>query len=241
MFCWNEEMVRFLRDASEYSDYHTRLAAWMAPYLSPADRICDAGCGLGYLSLALSHYVNSITAVDSSETALRVLREKSVGCSKIDILCGDIHRLPPEVPYDAMVFSFFGKMDEIAAIAAAQCCGTVFAFKKNYVNHRFSVGEHPVGDDNFSHAIEWLVERHIPYVAETLALEMGQPLRSLDEARRFFRLYNHDDDTALTDAFLRERLVETGRTDFPLYLPQVRQVGCLRLAAADLVHNGHTV
>ena len=233
MFCWNEEMVRFLRDASEYSDYHARLAAWMAPYLAPTDRICDVGCGLGYLSLALLRYVNSITAVDSSEDALHVLREKSVGCGNVDILCGDIHRLPPEVPYDAMVFSFFGKMDEIAAIAAAQCRGTVFAFKKNYVNHRFSVGEHPVGDDSFPRAIEWLEERHIPYTSETLALEMGQPLRSLDDARRFFRLYNHGDDTALTDTFLRERLLETGCTDFPLYLPQVRQVGCLRIAAAD--------
>lgn len=241
MFCWNEDMVRFLRDASEYSDYHARLAAWMAPYLSPSDRVCDAGCGLGYLSLALSHYVNSITAVDSSETALHILREKAADSGIIDIRCGDIHLLPPDVPYDAMVFSFFGKMDEIAAIAAAQCRGTVFAFKKNYVNHRFSVGEHPVGDDSFPRAIEWLEQRQIPYISETLELEMGQPLRSLDDAGRFFRLYNHGDDAELTEEFLQARLIETGRADFPLYLPQMRQVGCLRFAAADLVYNGHTV
>lgn len=234
MFCWNEDMVRFLQDASEYSDYHARLAAWMAPYLFPTDRICDAGCGLGYLSLALSHYVNNVVAIDSNETALRVLCEKAADRDNIDIHCGDIHLFPPITPYDAIVFSFFDKMEEIASIAATQCCGTVFAFKKNYVNHRFSVGKHPVGDDSFPRAIEWLEQQQIPYASDTLALEMGQPLRSLDEARRFFRLYNHDDDTALTDAFLRERLVETGHADFPLYLPQVRQVGCLRLSAEDL-------
>ena len=51
MFQWNEEMVRFMRDASEYSDYHRRLVQWMLPDLHPGDHICDAGCGLGYLSL----------------------------------------------------------------------------------------------------------------------------------------------------------------------------------------------
>ena len=33
MFQWNEEMVRFMRDASEYSDYHRRLVQWMLPDL----------------------------------------------------------------------------------------------------------------------------------------------------------------------------------------------------------------
>ncbi len=91
-----------------------------------------------------------------------------------------------------------------------------------------------MGDDSFLRAIEWLEQRKIPYATGTLTLEMGQPLRSLDEAGQFFRLYNRGDDAALTDEYLKARLTETGRTDFPLYLPQVRQVGCLRLAAADL-------
>ena len=100
MFQWNEEMVRFMRDASERGDYHQRLVRWMLPDLHPADHICDAGCGLGYLSLALSPYVRRVTAADRSEEALSVLRENCVrrGVGNIDILPGDLLRAAPPAP-----------------------------------------------------------------------------------------------------------------------------------------------
>ena len=91
MFQWNEEMVRFMRDASEYSDYHRRLVQWMLPDLHPGDHICDAGCGLGYLSLALSPYVRRVTAADRSQEALSVLRENCTrrAVQNIDIRPGE--------------------------------------------------------------------------------------------------------------------------------------------------------
>ena len=33
MFRWNEDMIRFLRDASEHSDYHHLLAEYLAKRL----------------------------------------------------------------------------------------------------------------------------------------------------------------------------------------------------------------
>ena len=145
MFQWNEEMVRFMRDASEYSDYHRRLVQWMLPDLHPGDHICDAGCGLGYLSLALSPYVRRVTAADRSQEALSVLRENCTrrAVQNIDIRSGDICAHPPDAAYDAMAFCFFGAIEEVAAIARDQCRGTVFVFKKHYATHRFSVGSHP--------------------------------------------------------------------------------------------------
>lgn len=237
MFQWNEDRVRFLRDASEYSDYHRLLAGWMQPRLHPTDHICDAGCGLGYLSLALSPYVRRVTAVDHSGEALAVLRENCArrGVANIDILPGDIQSVPPVAPYDAMAFCFFGGIEEVAAVARAQCRGTVFVFKKHYATHRFSVGSHPTGRDSFHVAAAWLRDRGVPYDAAELELEMGQPLRSLADARRFFTLYSRDaDKSVITDEFLRAKLVDTGRADFPLYLPQKRAIGCLRFSAADL-------
>lgn len=235
MFTWNEDMVRFMRDAGTYNrGYYTRLAAWMAPYLSPEDHLCDAGCGLGFLTLELSHYVNHITAVDRSELALRVLRETLSNQQNITAISGNINSFTPSQKYDAMVFSFFGKMEEIWRIAKAQCRGNVFVFKRNYVNRRFSVGECAAGDDSFQNAVTWLGENGVPFAAESLSLEMGQPLRSREEAHHFFALYHRGDVSDITDDFLHERLVETGREDFPLYLPQRREVGCLRFASADL-------
>ena len=110
-----------------------------------------------------------------------------------------------------------------------------FSFKKNYATHRFSVESHPTGDDSFSAGVSWLTEHGVPFVSQELELEMGQPLRSPAEARRFFEVYSRDaDKSVITDAFLRSRLVETGRTDFPLYLPQKRSVGCLKFSSKDL-------
>ena len=198
MFQWNEEMVRFMRTASEYGDYHRRLVQRMRPALHSADHICDAGCGLGYLSLALAPYVRRVTAADRSEAALDVLRQNCAarGIRNIDILSGELQPVPLAAPYDAMVFCFFGRMEEIAAVAKAQCRGTVFVFKKNYTSHRFSVGEHPAGWDSFRAGADWLTERGVPFEAETLEPEMGQPFRSMEEARQFFRLYSRDADKA---------------------------------------------
>ena len=237
MFQWNEEMVRFMRTASEYGDYHRRLVQRMRPALHSADHICDAGCGLGYLSLALAPYVRRVTAADRSEAALDVLRQNCAarGIRNIDILSGELQPVPLAAPYDAMVFCFFGRMEEIAAVAKAQCRGTVFVFKKNYTSHRFSVGEHPAGWDSFRAGADWLTERGVPFEAETLEPEMGQPFRSMEEARQFFRLYSRDaDKSVITDEFLRGRLAETGREDFPLYLPHKRQVGYLQFESKDL-------
>ena len=237
MFQWNEEMVRFMRVASEYGDYHLRLADWMLPDLHAADHVCDAGCGLGYLSLALAPHVRRVTAADRSAEALSVLRENCAarGIGNIALLAGDLFASAPRRPYDAMVFCFFGKMEEIAAIARAQCRGTVFVFKKNYTTHRFSVERHPLGHEGFRAGAEWLTDRGVPFVSAELELEMGQPLRSMAAARRFFELYSRDADKSLiTDAFLREKLVPTGQAEYPWYLPHTRSVGCLKFSSEDL-------
>ena len=71
-----------------------------------------------------------------------------------------------------------------------------------------------------------LVERELP---------MGQPFRTIDDARRFFQLYRRPDDTTpVTDDFLRQRLTATGREDFPLYLPQNRRFGLLRWETCEI-------
>lgn len=169
--------------------------------------------------------------------ALALLAEncRKRGAANIDIRCGDIARLPPEQPYDAMVFCFFGHIEEILTISAAQCRGTVLAVMRNDGCHRFSAAQGAVRHGGYPRGAAELTARGIPFHAVERELPMGQPFRTIDDARRFFQLYRRPDDTTpVTDDFLRQRLTATGREDFPLYLPQNRRFGLLRWETCEI-------
>ena len=236
MFEWNADKVRFMEDAAAWGDFHARLAALLTPYLPTDGHICDAGCGTGHLSLALSPYVKQVTAVDVSGEALALLADncRKRDITNIDIRCGDIARLPPEEPYDAMVFCFFGHIEEILAISAAQCRGTVLAIMRNDSAHRFSAAQSAIRHGGYPRGRAELTARGIPFRAREGELPMGQPFRTLDDARRFFELYRRDGDTTpVTDALLQARLTATGREDFPFFLPRSRRFGLLRWETCD--------
>ena len=113
MFEWTEERVSFMADACERTDFHEKLAALLAPYLKKTDSVCDAGCGLGYLSLALSPLVGHVTAAERDDRALDVLRRQLARrhICNVTPLCTDVLAYTPSEPFDAMVFCFFGSME----------------------------------------------------------------------------------------------------------------------------------
>ena len=235
MFCWNEDMIRFLRDASEQSDYHRLLAARIARELPENARVCDAGCGLGYLSLRLAPYCRQITAVDRSAEALAVLERNIAagGPRNITPLCGEIENLPPREPYDVMVFCFFGTAEETLRLARAQCRGRVIIIQKGWSEHRFSLGRKKMNHRSYADTLALLKELEIPCRCEKLTLEMGQPFRSLRDACRFFELYENS-GAAVTEEAVRARLTPTGRQAFPWYLPQPKEMGFITLETGDL-------
>ena len=232
---WSPEIIRYLYTAADYSRYYQDLARQLGAFLRPEDRVCDAGCGLGLLSRALLPYCAHVTAVDRSPAAVAALRARGED-PKLSALTGDIRELPPRQPYDAMVFCFFGSMDEILSAAKAQCRGRVIAVKRDQTAHRFTVTRQPLGG---SHGLEAacrrLEELGIPYELKRTAFRFDQPFRSLEDARRFFALYRRQDDAALiTEELLRERLEATGDAVFPWRLPSLRPAGILLFDAANI-------
>lgn len=228
MYQWTAETLRFMEDACAYGDYFPTLADAVRPYFRQTDRVCDAGCGPGYLSLALAPFVGRLTAVDADPTALAVLRGKALAVPNLSVREGDIETLLPETPYDGMVFNFFGKTEQVLRIARHQCSGTVVIIKKNYAFHRFSAGEYPVEKDGFERAKRVLREEEIDFEAQAMELEFGQPFRCFEDIRSFFRCYSQDESPdVLTDDFLLGRIQKTGREDFPYYLPHRRKIGMI--------------
>ena len=235
MFHWTDEGIRFMADAANETAFHRRLAAELLPYLTPEDAVCDAGCGLGHLSLALSPYVRTVTAVEREQRALAVL-ERELALRHIENVypcCEDVFAHRPEKPYDAMVFCFFGSMEEILAAARRQCRGTVLAVVRDDVCHRFSGAPRAPGCHSFDAACGVLDAHGIPYTAQRAALDFPQPFRTLEDARTFLTLYGGG---APAEDDLRTKLISTGDPDFPWQLPGVRRFGMIAFSTEEGEH-----
>ena len=76
---WTDESIAFLRDAAAMNRYYETTAERIAPQLPENAHICDAGCGIGELSLALKPYCHHVTAVDADALAIKTLKAPDRG------------------------------------------------------------------------------------------------------------------------------------------------------------------
>ena len=229
MLVWTPDTVRFQRDAARYGTYHKTLAKHLAAYLPPDVHVCDAGCGLGYLSRALALYCKRVTAIDSSALALAVLREDTP--ENVEICEGDIFTLSPAERYDAMVFCFFAAMDDALLLAKKHCRGKVIVIKRGWTQHRFSLSQEPLQKYTSDETEQYLRARGIPFSREDLTLDMGQPFRSQEDAVRFFAAYGNE---AVTFSDIEARLEKADDASFPYYLPQEKPLGIFIFDAKDI-------
>jgi len=230
---WGMDMIRLMRDAAQREPFYAQLAAEIARRLPPGARVCDAGCGLGYLALHLARRGCMVTAVDASADALLILRENCAAEGlPAHVLHGDIHALPPEAPYDAMAFCLFGTLDHLLHIAAGQCRGDVFIVARNYDRHRFAPGAHRCRRESLEDMARALDEKGIPFSVSKMSLSFGQPLKSRGDARLFFSLYSRGEP--VTEAFIDSRITQTQDEAFPYYVPHRREIGLVQLRAEDI-------
>lgn len=222
---WNTDMIRFMEDASSYNSYFSLLARRLSSFIGKNKTVCDAGCGIGQLSLALSPYSKHVTGIDRSRDAIeRCERKKAVSdVPNVDFLCTDFDSLGESEVFDVMVFNYFGRMNGIMEIARRHCREKVIIIKKNYREHRFSIGRNPIPEGEFSDAQNYLRSENIPYTEDLFSAEFGQPFRSLEDALLFFSTYSRDADAGIVNIEnIRRRLVETDNPEFPFYLPHMK-------------------
>lgn len=232
MFQWTPDVIRFRVDAAAYNHFDDVIAAHIAAALPPGAHVCDAGCGLGFLSLALARRGFSVTAVDTSAEALCVLRGAAGRFSRLDVLQGDLFAMEPETLYDAMVFCFFGSVDEALRAARKQCLGKLFLVKKDWETHRFSPSSQKPERFSFSRACRALEQRKIPYAAQTFPLEMGQPFRTKEDAALFLQLF--DAGPPPDTGGVSRLLVPTRSEEFPYCIPSCRPLGLIIIETADI-------
>lgn len=240
-FEWTQEKMDFMRDAFEQVRYQEELAERALHYIFRGISVCDAGCGLGYLALALSGRCREVTALDISRDALDVLRQNLAKrpATGIRIRQEDFLRMPDDEIYDDMIFCFSGSMQEILQTAAAHCRENVILFRKNWPYHRLSRKKIRLSELVFPKDCEMLRDSGIPCLTECFPLDMGQPFRSLEDACRFFRLYQKDEDPGtITEEYAASVLATEGypaiSEEFPYYFPMKREVGMIVIRAEDI-------
>lgn len=218
-------MISFMDDASSYGDYFASLSSVLSQYIDKDMSVCDAGCGIGQLSFALSPYVKKVTGIDRSESAIEFCNEKKriADVPNISFECKDLLDMPEKAFFDVMVFNYFGRMEQIVRIARSHCRRKLIIIKKNYTEHRFSIGRNPIDGREIHGAEEYLEREKIAHGERLFSHEFGQPFRSIEDALEFFNIYSRDPDRSIiNEQNVKSRLVETGNPVFPYYLPHVR-------------------
>ena len=223
-FSWDKDGIRWFIDASAYTGFHKALAQKIVPYLEPGSTLCDAGCGIGRLDLELARHVKNLTAIDVDEDAIKVLSRdaESLGLSNLRAYVHDAELLT-EV-FDTILLSFFREtsMPAFLKLCRRRIIRIVGADNRSNLypeNHRFKE------KNAIPKVQDELISQGIGFKLELAAIEFGQPLVSWRDAELYV-LKNAPEatDKEIGD-FLSERLVRTGREDFPYYLPNEKEFG----------------
>ena len=223
-FSWGTQSIKWFLDASAYTGFHKKLASRIIPLLQPADTLCDMGCGLGMLDLEIAPYLREITAVDVDEAVVGALSQivRDLGLENVRTRRGDALALNES--FDVLLLSFFGRPGVvdllkfyrrrfIRVVSSNNNSGLYPQPYKNYVKDTVPV------------VCEILDALKIGYTLESCSFEFGQPLKSWQEAELFVLNNAPQASAGEVSAFLKERLTDTGREDFPFYLPNTKEFG----------------
>jgi SAM-dependent methyltransferase len=233
MHHWKPAMIHFMQDASEHSSYFTDLAHRILPHLTSDMRVCDAGCGLGYLSLELAPYVAHIDAIDKVPAVIGSLRRLLArrGLTNVTPQTAYLESTDARTHYDAMIFCLAVPFDEAEAIARAHRAKKLIVIHKlkhitaDVVSTRCPGNLYSSSDD--PSVVNLVTGGGRECRGEVITLELGQPLHSLADATAFFETYRDDLNAGSPDLSpLFSKLEQHDSPDFPYYFPMQRRL-CL--------------
>ncbi|MCL2679212.1 MAG: class I SAM-dependent methyltransferase [Dehalococcoidia bacterium] len=224
-FLWSDQSIRWFLDASSYTGFHKELAGKIAPYLEPSDTLGDIGCGLGRIDLELAPHVTSLTAIDINEVVIAQLQYDAnrLELHNLHARCADVTALADV--FDVVIMSFFGK--SVTESEYRQFCRRRAIRIVNAENsgHLYPDNHRQTSKDTAPMVQYELEKQGYRYQFLTHTIEFGQPLRSWQDAEQFV-LYNAPKITAEESCtFLQENATQTGRSDFPIYIPNPKDIG----------------
>ncbi|MBN2794116.1 MAG: class I SAM-dependent methyltransferase [Clostridia bacterium] len=229
-------MAEFMSDAYEYNKTHLALMSYIKKEIKSTDYVCDAGCGLGYMSLALAKHCTKVDSVDLAQPPLEILRANITkeNITNINVIEKNINNHMPEQMYDKMVFSFFGSTEEALRIGKKMCKDQLILFKNDSSFHRFTMKQKPNKGHTFETSKRTLEKLNIPYRVDKILLEMGQPFRTLEDAQVFFNLYNREPNEPVNLEVIKSSLKQIKGTEFQYFYSVLKPIAIIKVKTKDI-------
>lgn len=232
-FTWTQERIRWYLDASERTDFHTRLADYIRPYVRPEDHLCDLGCGLGRVSLILAKEVARVTCVDTDPRVLAVVERDAARLGMGNLVTCACEAAELQESFDVGLMVYFG-----TPFSLMEAC------LKKTRRVLLRVMDRPGGDRPLQRRARETPEAVCQaletkgYAVTPIQGTLGfhQPLRSREEGAAFLACSYPQVTSQEIQTVLRERLEETGDGEFPYRLPKVRPI---TLLVVPVPPNGH--
>jgi len=222
---WNEQSFRWFKNASDYTGYNQKLAEILKEYIKPGGTLCDVGCGAGHIDFALAGHCSKISCVDISQDAVDAVAEtaRDKQLENITAICMDGAKLTGS--WDTVMALFHGGDDcfEKYFPLATDCL--ILAVHASRLGDFGPEGRKVRKCSDTGQFERMFQERGIRYTLRNLSLEYGQPFTDRTDAADFVRAYTLPMEDMEMEDYLSKSLVETGRADFPYYLPKKKKFG----------------
>lgn len=226
MINWNEESIRWFHNASIYTGFHKKLSYLLNEHIAPGSTICDLGCGMGIADLYLAKSAKEITCVDISEIPLRYIDEEAarIGISNIETLLSDVNTLSGT--WDTVISQFYGNAGKSMEMYLSLSAKNVIAVIHGTKNGNLGPVKYKLPKCvTILETLASLEKLEVKWKFSEHFLEYGQPFKDEAEAFEFVNIYSIDPPKRAVDDFLKERLIRTGDTRWPLYLPNKKHFG----------------
>ena len=230
-YIWGDKTIGWLYDAAEYTGFYRHLAALLLPEIRVRGSLCDMGCGMALADMALTGEIGSITCVDVNRPALTFAQEEAArrGIENMTFVLSDAFHAAGR--WDTVIALFHGRLDKVCAAYLAKANDRLIC-----VTHGAGIRHADAFCENAGEAAAWLDAGGWTYTRTDGVLEFGQPHRSLEEAIESTSAFHPGWDRAAVETFVRGKVQETGREDFPWYTPKTRTYGIFVIPRAENEH-----
>lgn len=225
MIVWNEQSVRWFRDASAYTGYHRKLAQILLSHMPSRASLCDIGCGAAQIDFELAKFVEHVTCIDISPEVIRAVEQQAQEQQVTNLTARCMDGAKAQGEWETVLALFHGGGDVVEKYLPLAKDQLILVTHGSLVGGFGPKGRQPVKCFDAGGIRSYLDEKGVKYHLQLEQLEYGQPFADMEDARAFVKAYCKPMEPEELEGYLREKLEHTGDSRFPYYLPKKKDLG----------------